>query len=713
MPVLLIATARPELLDRRRGWSEGSAAFHVLILNPLPEEEAGLLVEAAMGESPVAPDLVQAVTTAAEGNPLFVEETIAMLLDTGALRREGERWVTSSPLTSLSIPPTLSLLIQSRIDGLPPPEQTVLSRASVIGKLFPLAALESLFDDPATLDGPIRALVDRGFLQPEGPPAGEYGFRHVLVRDTAYVRLPKMTRAELHERFADWLEAGAGRGESPDELVGAHLERALQLRRELGSVGEHLVDLATRAGRALDVASRRAMARGDPATADDLLTRLVVVASLPGLARREDGVRVIAEAGKLAVTLGRWQSAVELLSRHVEIRHSPILRDLGVALCKLHRAEPDGPEYRRGQRYLEEAAELAAEDADAYASLGGTWKGIDEGRAASLYGRAVRVDPSDPYALGNLLEYEVRERGDLSTVAERLEAIGSAVDRCRRQAAAGENIPWAFYDMGKFLLLLGKPRESLAAYAKAIHASTADWVLAGASASLHNLVSVRERLKGYEWVRRLLIAGRAARFGAGEAMDELALLTSGGSAIMAPVAMMAGGSTAAAEKQVHRYRETVQEGFSDFRGVVISGGTRHGIGALTGDLGQSLGDAIWTIGYVPVSNRDGVAADDDPTRYREIRVTEGDDFSPLEPLQGWIDVLASGVAPAQARVLGIDGGPIAALEFRTALALGAPVGIIRDSGREAGKIFRDPDWLTAANLVPLEPSPDAIRGFLT
>jgi class 3 adenylate cyclase/tetratricopeptide (TPR) repeat protein len=708
VPVLLLATARPEIIERRPGWVGGDSEFRTLDLAPLPEAESVRLVQNLLGDAEPPVGLVEAITGAAEGNPLFVEETLSMLRDTGALHQEGGRWVKSSDARPVSIPPSLALLVQARIDALPRTEQGTLSRAAVIGRLFTGAALEAVSDQG---DAQLRRLVERGFIEPDELRPGEYAFRHAMVRDTAYERLPKMGRAELHERLAMWLE-GQGDAEGPEELVGAHLERAFHLRREVGSVEAHVQELAIRACRALATGGRRAMARGDPAAAEALLARLTALAAAQGLGARTDGIEVIADVGKLAVTLGRWETAVNVLSPQTGSGHPPILRDLGVAVCKLNRTDPDGPDYRRGQAYLEEAAERAGNDADAFASLAGTWKGIDETQAAALYRRALDVDPSNPYALGNLVEYEVRELADLSAVSDRLEDIGAAVERCRRQAMSGENLPWAFYDMGKFLLLLNQPHESLAAYAKAIHATTASYAVEGALGSLQNLESVRGDLEAYDWDRRLLVAALAGKFRSGEAIQQVRRLASEAPAIMAPVVMMAGGTTAAMEGRMERYRGMLLEAFGGFRGVLISGGTRHGIGALAGDIGEAFPDDVWTIGYIPARNPDRVAADDDPRRYREIRTTGGEDFTPIEPLQAWLDLLASGIPSSRVKVLGIDGGPIAGLELRIALALGASVGVIRESGREAEKIFRDTDWVAAPGLVALGSEGEALQAFL-
>jgi len=413
--------------------------------------------------------------------------------------------------------------------------------------------------------------------------------------------------------------------------------------------------------------------------------------------------------GKLAITLGNWQKAIDVLSKYVDSEYQPALRELGIAMCKLHRANPDSPEYQQGQKYLEAASVPPHRDSDAIASLAGTWKGIDENKARELYHQAFEVDPSDPYPLGNYLEHEITYRRDTALVPLMHPVIGVAIQRCRDQADVGMNLPWAFYDMGKFYLLLGKPYESLAAYAKAVHLSTADWMLDTSLGSLEKLAIVRDALPGYEWVQRLLLVGRAVKSPTDEAIERVEkLVPSGHKLIPGPVVIVAGGwDIGSVEQQMQDYHQLMLEAFRDFKGTIISGGTATGISGLVGDVGQKYGDAIRTIGYVP---KKPPAATD--KRYSEIRYTEGGDFSALEPLQSWIELIASGIHPPQVKLLGINGGVITATEYRVALALGARVAVIKDSWREAARLFQDDDWNTSEMLVRLPADAMTIRAFI-
>jgi hypothetical protein len=122
---------------------------------------------------------------------------------------------------------------------------------------------------------------------------------------------------------------------------------------------------------------------------------------------------------------------------------------------------------------------------------------------------------------------------------------------------------------------------------------------------------------------------------------------------------------------VAAYGRLLHEAFRDFRGTVISGGTRAGISGVVGDLRETYPTKIQCFGYVPHVMP---AAVDIDKRYSKVLETKGSDFSPLEPLQTWIDLFAAGISPARVKLLGINGGEIAAFEYRLAAALGAQVG---------------------------------------
>jgi class 3 adenylate cyclase/tetratricopeptide (TPR) repeat protein len=255
-PILLLCMGRPELLDRRSGWSG------VLRLQPLGPGEAETLMEARIGTQELGEDVRDRILRAAGGNPLFVEEMAAMVQASG----DG----------AVKVPPTLQALLAARLDQLDPPERSVLERGAVEGELFHHGVVQALTPEEPRLTTRLTALVRNELIRPDRPLfAGEdaFRFRHLLMRDAAYQSLPKAERAELHEQFADWLTEHGGELVELDELLGYHLEQAYRYRQQLGQDDEHGRALAARAGERLGLAGRRAVLRHDHGAGLNLLER--------------------------------------------------------------------------------------------------------------------------------------------------------------------------------------------------------------------------------------------------------------------------------------------------------------------------------------------------------------------------------------------------------------------------------------------------------
>jgi tetratricopeptide (TPR) repeat protein len=412
--------------------------------------------------------------------------------------------------------------------------------------------------------------------------------------------------------------------------------------------------------------------------------------------------------GKLAMELGDWQKAIAIFTRYVETGYQPILRDLGVVLCKVNASDPDGELYKQGQRYLEIAGSPPYRDADALASLAGTWKKLDEGKTREYYRQAFEVDPTDPYAVSNYLVYEIIHQGDLTPASLMAPTLAAAIQRSHDQIDVGMNMPWAFYNLGIFHLLLGQPYESLSAYAKAIQLSSTDWMIETSLRLLEKLSAVQELIPGYEWVRRLIILGRGVQFQEKSSLEQIRqLATAKISSISGPVIIVAGGTSA--DFRAEEYHPLLLEGFRDFHGTVLGGGTAAGVSGLVGEIQAAYPKAIATIGYVPAAFPAGTEKD---SRYRQIRSTDGQDFSALESLQYWIDMISSGTSPAQVKLIGINGGEISAFEYRLALMLGARVAVIESSGREAARLFKDPYWMKSKTLQRLSDDKKEIGSFI-
>jgi predicted ATPase len=219
------------------------------------------------------------IVEAAEGNPLFVEEFLAMLLDDGVILRAGDEWVATTDLTAITTPASIMALLAARLDRLSDDERKVLERAAVVGKVFTREAVEALVEHETMPDVVRRfgALVHKELIWPDRPSPDSpdsYRFKHMLIRDAAYAGLSKSERAELHERFADFQERAAGhRLTEYEEIIGYHLEQATHYRQQLGRDDERTRELARRAAQLLGAAGVRALQRGDALASSRLLER--------------------------------------------------------------------------------------------------------------------------------------------------------------------------------------------------------------------------------------------------------------------------------------------------------------------------------------------------------------------------------------------------------------------------------------------------------
>ncbi|HSC92841.1 MAG TPA: adenylate/guanylate cyclase domain-containing protein [Gaiellaceae bacterium] len=270
-PVLLLCTGRPAFLELRPDGLPGDT----LELRPLAAEESERLIDAVLGDVGLGDEVRRRVIATSEGNPLYVEQMLSMLIDEGRLRRDGDRWVPAEGLDEVPIPPTVQALVAARLDLLTDEEKATIEPASVIGLQFGRDALEELVPDAVRdrLPHTLEALARKRLVAADDDG---YRFAHIVIRDAAYGELLKRTRATLHERFADWGERvnrDRDRASEYEEIVAYHLEQAYRYRVELGPVDDHGLRLAARAGTKLAAAGRRAFAREDMPAAANLLRR--------------------------------------------------------------------------------------------------------------------------------------------------------------------------------------------------------------------------------------------------------------------------------------------------------------------------------------------------------------------------------------------------------------------------------------------------------
>jgi len=338
-PILFICPARPEFLDDRPTWGGGKVNATTILLEPLTEGSALELIDALVPGGALPPAVRTRIALAAEGNPLYVEEFLGTLIDDGALVADDDGWSASRDLASIAVPPTIQALLSARLDRLAPEERAVVERASVVGRVFDQPAVVALSpaEGRAAVPRSLAGLVRRELIRPDrsGLAQGDaFRFRHMLVRDAAYERLPKSERAELHELFAGWLDLAAGdRRSEVEEMVGYHLEQAFRYREELAPVDERARGLARRAGLRLLAAGGRALERSDIAATVNLLGRAAALLEPADPAR----LAILPNLGRALDSAGRSEDAkacfAEALARSEEAGDERALAHARVVQC--------------------------------------------------------------------------------------------------------------------------------------------------------------------------------------------------------------------------------------------------------------------------------------------------------------------------------------------------------------------------------------------
>jgi class 3 adenylate cyclase/tetratricopeptide (TPR) repeat protein len=311
-PVLLACLARPDLIERRPGWLTLRPDVDALAVDRLSETDAeALLTQTLPGRlrrGEPRESEVRRITEAAEGNPLFLEQMAALLAESDG----GE--------AAVAVPPSIQALLSERLDQLSDGERAVIERAAVVGREFWREAVVDLSSPAAraAVGSHLMALVRKDLIRPDVSELARgdgFRFQHILIRDAAYEALPMRVRAELHERFARWLEPKAGdRALHVEEITGYHLEQAFRYRGAVGPHDERVVALGQRAAHHLGRAGQRALDGGDVAVAANLFERATAALDEAD-PRRPD---LLVSLGMARTATGELEGALEVLSEAVE-----------------------------------------------------------------------------------------------------------------------------------------------------------------------------------------------------------------------------------------------------------------------------------------------------------------------------------------------------------------------------------------------------------
>jgi len=337
VPLLIVCSARPELLERRPGWGGGKLNASTLGLSPLSSEQTALLISHVLERLLLPAEIQQALLERSEGNPLYAEQFAQLYLERGSA-------------DDLPLPETLQGIVAARLDGLSADEKAVLQDASVVGKVFWTGALRR---DERTAAPLLRSLERKGFLTRQRRSSveseGEWAFAHMLLRDVAYGQIPRAERAHKHRETAEWIES-LGRPDDHAELLAFHWSSALELARAAGLDAD---DLVTPTSLALRAAGDRAFSvNAYPAAAtyygDALALWFEDDEELPELLYRYADALYVAADGK---ALGALEEARDAL---LASRKRELAAEVEIAISRIW--------WHRGQKDEASAHEASAEE---------------------------------------------------------------------------------------------------------------------------------------------------------------------------------------------------------------------------------------------------------------------------------------------------------------------------------------------------------------
>jgi tetratricopeptide (TPR) repeat protein len=374
---------------------------------------------------------------------------------------------------------------------------------------------------------------------------------------------------------------------------------------------------------------------------------------------------------RLSIGLADWDGAIRFLEDFLSAkspqsaksaRPAALLTCLGLAYCRQYPDDRNAKGYAKGRGYLEQAVQAASrpeggqphERLEAMTLLGDAWMEIDDQQALRWYREAFESDPSDPRAVAGYLALKVAEEKNvaLASMPSFSSSLKGAVGRLSEHVEIGIHLPEALFQLGQLQVLKNEPYQSLTAYCEALRSATEEYRLDDALRLLRKLRVVGESLPHVEWNVRLLELAKAARFHREDLPEEFVKLSSEGDwKISPPVVIVAGGCDARFEQEMSKYRDLLVAAFEGFQGTIISGGTTAGISGLVGELAKVYPGRLRLIGYIPELRPSNVLVD---TRYKHLLATKGKDFSAVEPIQNWIDLVISRIDPAEVKLLGIN-----------------------------------------------------------
>ncbi|MBN2560008.1 MAG: hypothetical protein JXQ75_03660 [Phycisphaerae bacterium] len=457
---------------------------------------------------------------------------------------------------------------------------------------------------------------------------------------------------------------------------------------------------------------------------EEIARRLVVLANNP------DNVAQAVRAAGLALAIGDYEQAIKVLTPYSEQADQGVQRMLGTALTKLHWDTPRSREFRKGRDLLEAACGYEDNDAESLCYLAECWEHSDkEDKAGDLFRQALAVDATEPRSLCRYLEFQVKHSSSETVVRLAEPMIRNAIERCHVQIGGRVNLTNAWSALAVFHLLIGEPFEALDALAhlldlceRSVSAGTGRPCAAGRAASrllaaLSHLRCIREKLNGFDWVERATLLGLAVRVGDAEALGELrakASQHSGETVFEAGdhIVILSGGCASEVEPFMSEFLRELARGVEGQSFTLVSGGTNMGISGIAGEIARRSKGAIHTVGYLPAPMLKALAVAKRADGFDLLFPSAGTDFTPMEPLQGWTDIVTAGADPSRVKLLAYAGRKISKVEIAMALALGARVGVVGNPVLPKERQFEDPAWVKHRNFLPLPLDSMTLHAFI-
>lgn len=419
---------------------------------------------------------------------------------------------------------------------------------------------------------------------------------------------------------------------------------------------------------------------------------------------------------RLSLSLGKYGEVAQMNVPATDAWTAPLHTCRAIAaVCEKGDGGPAADKRSRACDELKEAISRDVEFVEAHVRWAELCLKENPSDALQRAKLAFELAPLDPDALSCYVRLRLVVTGDGDFIPLLQPTIKKVSEECRRQAELGFNPPWSFYQLGEMLCLLGGDEEldGMEALIQAVQKSPVPAPIEEAITRQKHYLSVPDAVPAAQPALQLLMLGMATRPFGSRTKDPTFTRTKSAcvNQLDGPAVIVAGGCDPSVQPRMEEYNSLLDAAFGHYKGTIFSGGTVQGIPGIVGRLAKESKGRIRALSYLPAQMpTDRTAVKD--TRYEFHTTTGGKGFTAREPLQNWIDLFASDIDPAEVSVLGINGGKIAAFEYKLALMLGASVGLIRDSGREADQLQRASEEQDIPGLLLLPGDPMAVRAFV-